>query len=296
MRATRNGFSLIELIVVIAIFAILMSLLLSAVQKVREAAARATCSNHLRQIALALHSHHDNDGRFPPGVTYDTTQNAYKYMGWMARILLYIEQDALWHSGVQAYAIAPNLPFSPLHRPFSTPVAVYGCPSDIRVKSAQDTHRDIRAALTSYLGVLGSDFQNPTGILFRDSRVRITDITDGTHNTLLIGERPPSTDFWYGWWYAGLGQVNGSADCILGVRERKSSDALYAETCAEGLYPFQPGRLTEQCDLFHFWSLHFGGANFAFADGSVSFLRYSSKNIMPALASRAGGENTPLPD
>ncbi|MBI3407848.1 MAG: DUF1559 domain-containing protein [Planctomycetes bacterium] len=61
-------------------------------------------------------------------------------------------------------------------------------------------------------------------------------------------------------------------------------------SCPPGPYSFSPGSLTEQCDMFHFWSLHSGGANFAFADGSVRFLSYSAAPIMPALATRAGGE------
>jgi prepilin-type processing-associated H-X9-DG protein len=127
-------------------------------------------------------------------------------------------------------------------------------------------------------------------VFFRDSAVRLTDITDGTSQTLLAGERPPSTDFQFGWWYAGAGQLfTGSADGVLGVRERNFLPVSKAN-CPYGTYSFAPGALDNQCDLFHFWSLHDGGANFLYADGSVHFLSYAAAPVMPALASRQGND------
>jgi prepilin-type processing-associated H-X9-DG protein len=82
---------------------------------------------------------------------------------------------------------------------------------------------------------------------------------------------------------------------LLGVRERNIG-ARYASWCAAGPYHFVPGTVSEQCDLFHFWSPHPGGANFAFADGSVHFLRYDADAILPALATRAGGEVVAIPN
>jgi prepilin-type processing-associated H-X9-DG protein len=133
-------------------------------------------------------------------------------------------------------------------------------------------------------------------VLFLDSHVRLADITDGTSCTLMAGERPPSADCWYGWWYAGYGQAGtGSADMLLGARERNLGGP-YVSSCPPGPYRFQAGRVENQCDLFHFWSLHPGGAHFLFADGSVRFLAYSAADILPALATRAGGEAVSLPD
>ena len=114
-------------------------------------------------------------------------------------------------------------------------------------------------ALTSYLGVSGTDLTTLDGILFRDSSVRIADITDGASNTLLAGERPPSTDFQFGWWYAGAGQhCTGSAEMLLGVYEQ-NVQPVTAGYC-RAVTRLAPGNLGNQCDMFHFWSLHSGGA------------------------------------
>lgn len=77
---------------------------------------------------------------------------------------------------------------------------------------------------------------------------------------------------------------------LLGVREKNIGGPYVPASCPPGPYHFQPGRLDQPCDLFHFWSLHAGGANFLFADGSVHFLAYSADDILPALATRSGGE------
>jgi prepilin-type processing-associated H-X9-DG protein len=109
----------------------------------------------------------------------------------------------------------------------------------------------------------------------------------------MLGERPPPTLLDLGWWYRGWGQSrDGSAEMLLGVAEKNVSNT----GCIPGPYRFVNGNLQIQCDVFHFWSLHSGGANFAFADGSVRFMSYSADNIMPALATRAGGEVVTLPD
>lgn len=113
---------------------------------------------------------------------------------------------------------------------------------------------------------------------------------------MIVGERPPSSDFWYGWWYAGYGQAaTGSVDMLLGARERNAAEAD-TQACPSGPYQFQAGQLDNFCDLFHFWSLHGAGANFLAADGSVHYLGYFGANVLPALATRMGGEAVAAPD
>jgi len=129
-------------------------------------------------------------------------------------------------------------------------------------------------------------------------------VTDGLSNTLLAGERPPSLDLWYGWWFAGAGYdqfptpdgmwgSSGTGDVVLGAREVRYAAYMGCPATKVGL---QPGRLAEHCDQAHFWSLHPGGGNFLRADGSVRFLTYAADAVLPQLATRAGGEVFPPPD
>jgi len=297
MHSTKRlAFTLLELLVVIALVALLMAIVLPAVQQVRAAANRQTCANNLKQIGLASHMYEDTRSTLPSGISGRGAQEQFPRMSWLTRLLPHLEQEPLWEITVAAYTYEP-LPFAnPPHAGFGTPIKLFACPSDSRVLETQVTHDGLRPALTDYVGVIGTSYDRPDGLLFLNSRVRLTDIIDGTSNTLLAGERPPSPDFWYGWWYAGFGQAGtGSADMLLGVRERCIGGA-YVTNCPRGPYRFQAGQISEQCDLFHFWSLHAGGAHFVFADGSVHFLSYSADSVLPALATRAGGEVIPNPD
>jgi prepilin-type processing-associated H-X9-DG protein len=295
VKPCRAAFTPVELLVVIAILAVLLGLLLPAIQKVRAAAQRIQCANNLKQLGLALHHYHDAQSALPPGVTSRRRGEPFPRMSWLARLLPYLEQDQLWQATVAAYDYRRSPFVNPPHLGFATPVKVFACPADGRTLLPQTTHRGRRVALTSYVGVLGKAYDQTDGVLFRDSQVRLTDITDGTGNTLMAGERPPSADLWYGWWYAGYGQAGtGSADMLLGVRERNFGGP-YVSACPRGPYQRRAGRLDEQCDLFHFWSLHAGGAHFLFADGSVHFVRYAADAVLPALATRAGGEVAELP-
>ncbi len=295
MLRSNRGFSLVELLVAIAIIAILLGLLLPAVQKVRSTAARMQCQNNLKQIALAAHNYESPHGALPPGLTLPKVGETLPYIGWLARLLPYIEQDALWRQSLDAYAERPNTPFTLPHFGIMTPIKTFSCPADDRQSVAHDTHQGLRVATASYLGVNGTNYKAMNGALYPGSRVRLTDVADGTSNTLLAGERPPSPDFWYGWWYAS-GLVNGGGDTNLGVNELSIPFGNYTSGCPSGPYGYRNGKPTEMCDLFHFWSLHTGGANFALCDGSVRFLRYDAAQVLPALATRAGGEVVASPD
>jgi len=292
---TRRGFTLIELLVVIGILAVLLGLIVPAVQRARAATARVRCANNLRQLGLALHQHHDSFHCFPAGMSLSGRQERFPYLGWQARILPFIEQDALWQSSQRAFE-KERWPFNnPPHVALATAIPVFNCPLDHRVSEPQFSITGKQVAFTSYLGVEGTNQKSKDGLLYRNSRTRLVEITDGTSHTLLVGERPPSADFRFGWWYAGAGQDgSGSLDMVLGARELISK--RFGNACQSEPPSFRTGRLENMCDQFHFWSLHSGGANFVFADGSVHYLPYSSDNIFPALATRAGGETVSIPD
>jgi prepilin-type N-terminal cleavage/methylation domain-containing protein/prepilin-type processing-associated H-X9-DG protein len=300
VRNLNRAFTLIELLVVIAIIAILIGLMLAAVQNVRAAAARLDCQNRVKQLALALHNHHDTRSTFPPGHRSLFHRDRMPFSGWPVSILPFVEQPALHQAAVDAFRFKP-IPFPPNPHPgLSTVVPVFLCPTDGRIATAQVSQRtNTLAAFTSYLGVAGTDAVTARdGMLYQDSATRLTDVPDGTSNTLLLGERPPSHDYQFGWWYAGVGQqLTGSADLVLGAREPNLQPIMTGSVCGPGNYPFRAAKgFHDPCGMFHFWSPHSGGANFAFADGSVRFLSYSADPIMPALATRAGGETVVVPE
>jgi prepilin-type N-terminal cleavage/methylation domain-containing protein/prepilin-type processing-associated H-X9-DG protein len=293
----RHALTLIELLVVIAILGMLSSLILAAVQRARGAAARVMCANNLRQLGFALHQYHDAMQTFPSGMRWRRGTDPYPMMSWLTQVLPYVEQEELWRVTRTAYQKNRWPLNNPPHVGLATVLKVFVCPSDERVTDKKLALRSgIEVAFTSYLGVEGKSLRKRDGMLFQDSRIRVGDVMDGTSNTLLVGERPPSTDFQFGWWYAGAGQAfTGSADMILGVREENVLPFSVVQ-CIQGEYRFGPGDLRNQCAMFHFWSLHNGGGNFLFGDGSVRFLAYSADPIMPALATRGGGEAVTIPD
>jgi prepilin-type N-terminal cleavage/methylation domain-containing protein/prepilin-type processing-associated H-X9-DG protein len=310
--ARRSGFTLIELLVVIAIIGILIALLLPAVQKVREAALRTRCQNSLKQLGLALHSYHDVYGSLPPAASTKVPPLEYRFWwSWMARLMPFYEQDNLFKDA-DAFAQKHNDPWGPPSNPaLAFPNYVVQCPADSRVLVAEyvyenpQSKKHLTVALTSFLGVTGITTVLPgkaaagEGLFFMESHVRFAEISDGLSNTLMVGERPPSEDMIFGWWFAGEGQgyATGSGDVVLGVND---PNVTYGE-CPRGegglpYYYFSPGSLNNLCDQFHFWSLHAGGANFLFADASVHFLSYSvGDGLMQAMATRDGGEVVQLP-
>ena len=305
MTTRRAAYTLTELLVVIAIIGVLIGLLLPAVQKVRASAARMSCGNNLKQIGLALHAYHDTEGALPPSVRTPRSRDPMPYLSWRVRLLPYLEQSPLWADTQQAFRAVP-FPFVPnadpqyltKHPGRFQKVAVYTCPADGRLSSAWDvtTYGVHRVRLSSYVGVSGTNSRSRDGVFYPNSRTRLDDIRDGTSNTLMVGDRPPSPDLRYAWWYAGAGQDSaGSLDSHLGAREVNRKGADYFG-CPRGPYRFESSTQRDPCGAFRFWSLHGGGTYFALADGSVRFVSYSADSILPALATRAGGEVASVPD
>lgn len=287
------GFTLLELLVVIAIIAVLLGLLLPAVQRVRDAGSRIHCGNNLRQLGLALAGYHEAHRSFPPGLY--GSRRPQRYFSWIGLTLPYVEQQALWTQAQNDYARDAYPWRRPVpHAGLTRVLPLLICPADGRSQGRVEPE-GYDPAFTHYLGVLGEHLGKTNGMLSMDSRVAMRDVRDGSSNTLLVGERPPSPDNRFGWWYAGVGQqLDGSADMVQGVLDFRRT--FRAPTCHPGPYPFGPGSASNPCDTFHFWSRHIGGGHFLFVDGSTRFLSYSAHPIMPALSSRAGGELVNLPE
>jgi prepilin-type N-terminal cleavage/methylation domain-containing protein/prepilin-type processing-associated H-X9-DG protein len=312
-RTRRSAFTLIELLVVIAIIGILIALLLPAVQKVRDAANRTKCSNNMKQMGLLLHNYHDVNGRFPPGVQTAAADSYHQWWSWMASSMQYYEQDNLYKVADDfAHNVNPD-PWRGPNPALATTVKLWVCPADPRTDIATTVNDiyggPIKVAFTEYLGVSGiafnpQDSSPPAGVFYQGSKTRIAEVTDGLTNTLFVGERPPSQDLDFGWWFAGAGvdlnhTQNGTGDVVLGAREVR-----YWQYCSNhntdpgscqipNKVGLQPGNLNDTCDQAHFWSLHANGSNFLLGDGSVRFVTYSFDSILPQLCTRAGGETLP---
>lgn len=286
---SQKGFTLIELLVVIAIIGVLAGISFPAVQSIRETARLTNCRAQVGNIALATLAYNSSRRHFPPGINSPAHVQR-PSLSWLGQIMPFVELDSLYSQSTVEFGIQKN-PFLLPHATLQHCVSLFGCPSDPRSGSSQLTHEGKLVGLTSYLGVCGTSYKTKDGVFFQDSKTRTNEIRDGLSNTLLIGERPPSADNWYGWWYAGYGQAaSGSPDMLLGASE-ENDGAKYCETCPHGPYFFSEGALDRQCDVFHFWSVHPSGSVFAHADGAVHFHSYDiDKDLLLFLATRAGGE------
>jgi prepilin-type N-terminal cleavage/methylation domain-containing protein len=292
----RRAFTLVELLVVIAIIGVLVALLLPAVQAAREAARRAQCSNNLKQIGIGLHNYHDTYLTFPFGWSN-------RGQAWNACILPFIEQAPLWNTLEWAEANNWDTDGTPNERACETIIKTYRCPS-AAIPQHVDNQGIPKRVPACYRGVASStaDSDDPStsavgryleqtdleGIFFGDSRINMKDVTDGTSNTLMVGEcywdkftqDGNQMDFWYigspqaDPWPGNATEFSefvGSAGVPLNARTIASTSGYVKE--------------------LSFTSFHPAGTLFCYVDGSVKFIPYTvDVPTYRAIGSRNGGE------
>jgi prepilin-type N-terminal cleavage/methylation domain-containing protein len=316
---TRQGFTLIELLVVIAIIAILIGLLLPAVQKVREAAARMSCSNNLKQLGLGLHNYSSTNGYFPPGALrspatgnvstfyqkFGVTKNGIRH-SWSVFVLPYMEQDALYkqYNMNEDWASAANDAVR------ATPLKMWTCPSNpggARVFTRSVVTPNVTGSPTRSVSVASGDYApnngydtaletaglvdvcpNRNGVLDVNQALSIPEIRDGTSNCLLLSEDAGRPDRWQ----AGvMTVVNGQLDG--GWADHDNEYVTHGFNAAGTA---NPGPCHTNCtNNNEVYSFHTGGANHVFGDGSVRFIR-SSMDIRQfvKLLTFAGQDIVPL--
>jgi prepilin-type processing-associated H-X9-DG protein len=292
---------MIELLVVLAIFGLLLALILTSVQKVRNSASRVNCQNNLRNIGLALQSYHDKNGQLPPKKSISRS-DPNKKLGWMTLILLEMGEAAAYDSAVAACANDSLAYENPPHTMIEYVVRSYVCPEDTRLFVPHQSPRGFHASFTSYIGSAGAVIsgQPPRylhGVLggFEDSGIRLNEIRDGLSNTSMLFERPPPDTYQAGLWYTGYYAIGGSmSGPNIGLYLGGFVINAQEEPCRQFIGTIGPGRISNPCDRFHVWSLHSQGANALMADGSVHFLNYSIGDKIFALASRSEGDKAEL--
>lgn len=281
-RSRSRGFTLIELLVVIAIIAVLIALLLPAVQSAREAARRSQCVNNLKQLALASMSYESSNGVLPPGsfwAPWDATGRANDGFSCFVTMLPFLEQRPVYDTVNFSftYKHAANVTVA------GTVISTLLCPSDYAAAKTDPLSRfypyapaGMAQAHTSYAGSTGAwnvkvrvadanfaqQVSNPNGLVFMYSAIRVAQITDGLSNTMVFGE----------WAHSLLSAADQPLNHLW-------NSGYWYDTLFETYYPInahkKPVGVLGARYTANASSLHPGGANFAFADGSVRFLKDS---------------------
>jgi len=273
----RTGFTLIEVLVAVAVIGILTALLLPAVQSARASARRVMCANQLRQLGLALHLYHDSQLCYPPGsYVMGPSFPMQTGWGWGAMILPDVEQHSTYDQVDfgKGTAMGNNLPL------IARSISLWRCPSEIAPDQIEAFPLDYPPFLLAAGNYCGSE-----GVLASMSRVRISDIRDGTSRTLMLGERmvQPGENGSLPFTSAWCGQV-----AFADVYEYRSVPHLFPSR----MHPIN----ASPADALCFGGRHAGGANFIFADGSGRFLNESMDgNVFESLGTASGGETYALP-
>lgn len=277
----RHGFTLVELLTVIAIVGLLVAILLPAVQASRESARRLQCGNHLRQIGVALLNYHDTRGAFPSSVA-DRNGGSSMLHTWLVMILPYIEQTSLYDVYDFDAGYNSTVNRSVVERAIST----YVCPS-----ADDSTIEGTGFGPCNYGGNSGTEPGENDGMMFPLSAVRIAEVRDGTSATLLVGELYHHNLGWARGSAAGVGG-GGGGGADAGFARAVSRWWRCASPCAiPGINPPRTD-CSNRCEQrFQFSSAHAGGAYFAFCDGHVSFLLDTMDPVaLKALFTRDGGD------
>lgn len=307
-----RAFTLIELLVVIAIIAVLISLLLPAVQSAREAARKAQCLNNLKQIGLGLHNYHEIHNTFPPGyVSFYRRDSGDEGTaeddigpgwGWASQILPQLEQRSI-HNAIN---FSLTMTYAANETAQLSRISTFLCPSDftpnkVPVRDETNSTTIYTVGTSNYIGVygvgeIGEAPGRGNGTFFRNSRVGINQITDGSSNTFVVGERSHNLSYatWtgraIGGWLFTTASFEGGTNkfdpepeesfcMILGPIELSEEDGMMRT-------PNYPSAHVED-----YWSRHPGGVNFLFGDGSVRFIKNTiNEHVYAALATRNGGE------